>query len=93
MATLHIEHAVTDFASWKDAYDTFADGRKQAGVTSERVRRLADEPNQVMIDLDFDSVSSAKGFYEYLEAEVFPQAPHMTGATRVVILTDHDEPS
>ena len=37
MAILHIEHAVTDFASWKEAYDAFADSRKSAGVKSERV--------------------------------------------------------
>lgn len=92
MATLHIEHAVTDFASWKEAYDAFADGRESAGVSSERVRRPVGQPNQVMIDLDFDSVGPAKGFLEFLETQVWPSASTMSGATRAIILTDFDEP-
>jgi hypothetical protein len=91
MATLHIEHAVTDFASWKEAYDAFADSRKSAGVGSERIRRPVGEPNQVMIDLDFNSVGPAQGFLEFLETQVWPAGAHMSGATRAVILTDHDE--
>ena len=31
--TLHIEHEITDFASWKAAFDRFADRRREAGVT------------------------------------------------------------
>jgi hypothetical protein len=91
VATLHIEHAVTDFASWKEAYDTFADSRKSAGVSAERVRRPVGQPNQVMIDLDFDSVGPAKGFLEFLETQVWPSASTMSGAPRADVLTDFDE--
>ena len=63
---------MTDFASWKEAYDAFADSRKSAGVNSEQVRRLVGQPNQVMIDLDFASVEAAKGFLEFLETQVCP---------------------
>lgn len=32
MATLHIEHPITDFESWTAAFARFADARRQAGV-------------------------------------------------------------
>lgn len=35
MATFPIEHSVTAFVSWKEAYDAFAYCRKSAGVNSD----------------------------------------------------------
>jgi hypothetical protein len=34
LATLHVEHPITDFAAWKAAFDRFADKRADAGVTA-----------------------------------------------------------
>jgi hypothetical protein len=90
MATLHIEHAVTDFASWKQAYDTFSSNRASGGVRSERVRHPAGDPNQVVIDLDFDSVESAQGFLAFLQTQVWPGASVMSGPAQAVILVDPD---
>jgi hypothetical protein len=36
MATLHIEHAITDFAVWRTAFDRFADARDRAGSSGPR---------------------------------------------------------
>ncbi len=30
MATLHIEHPITDFETWNEAFDRFAEARRQA---------------------------------------------------------------
>jgi hypothetical protein len=38
MHTLHIEHAVTDFDTWRAAFDRFAGKRGASGVVGERVR-------------------------------------------------------
>jgi len=91
MATLHIEHAVTDFASWKQAYDSFGEDRKSGGVRSERVRRPVGEANRVVIDLDFDSVQSAKGFLAFLETQVWPGASVMSGPAHAVVLVDQED--
>jgi len=32
MATLHIEHPITDFGTWNAAGERYADARRQAGV-------------------------------------------------------------
>jgi hypothetical protein len=62
MITLHIEHPIRDFESWKAAFDRDPAGRERSGVRHYRVLRPIDDPNYVMIDLDFASASEAEAF-------------------------------
>ena len=62
MATLHIEHQIRDFDTWKEAFDRDPAGRQQSGVRRYRVLRPIDDPNFVVIDLDFDSSREAEAF-------------------------------
>jgi hypothetical protein len=61
MPTLRIEHAVPDFNGWKRAFDSDPADRKGSGVRRYRVLRSVDDPNYVMIDLEFDSLEDAEG--------------------------------
>jgi hypothetical protein len=60
MHILRIEHPVADFDAWKKAFDSDPLGREQSGVRRYRVLRPIDDPNYVMIDLEFDSPSEAE---------------------------------
>ena len=62
MLTVQIEHPIRDFKSWRAAFDSDPVGRNQAGVRRYRVLRPVDEPNRVVIELDFDSASEAEAF-------------------------------
>lgn len=62
MLTVQIEHPIRDFKSWRAAFDSDPVGRKQAGVRRYRILRPVDEPNRVIINLDFDSASEAEAF-------------------------------
>jgi hypothetical protein len=62
MPTLHIEHQIRDFDTWKAAFDSDPAGRQQSGVRRYRVLQSIDDPNYVVIDLDFDSSSEAEAF-------------------------------
>jgi hypothetical protein len=62
MLTVQIEHPMRDFKSWRAAFDSDPVGRKQAGVRRYRILRPVDEPNRVVIELDFDSASEAEAF-------------------------------
>ena len=53
MATLHIEHPVTDFGTWKAAFDRFAQARENSGVCGHRILRPVDDACYVVVDLDF----------------------------------------
>lgn len=60
MPTLHIEHPVPDFDSWKRAFDSDPAGRKRSGVRRYQISRSLDDPNYVMIDLQFDTKEQAE---------------------------------
>lgn len=62
MPTLHIEHEIHNFDAWKAAFDADPAGRQQSGVRRYRVLRPIDDPNYIMIDLDFDSSGDAEAF-------------------------------
>jgi hypothetical protein len=67
MPTLQIEHAISDFDVWKQAFDADPVRREESGVRRYRVFRPLDEPRYVKIDLDFDSVREAENFRAALE--------------------------
>ncbi len=61
MPILRIEHAVPDFSGWKRAFDSDPADRKGSGVRRYQVSRSVEDPNYVMIDLEFDSLGEAEG--------------------------------
>ena len=62
MIILHIEHAIRDFASWKQAFESDPAGRQRSGVRRYQILRPIDDPNYVMIDLEFESTTVAEAF-------------------------------
>jgi hypothetical protein len=68
---LQIEHPVSDFDTWKGAFDSFADFRQQSGVRRYRVLQPTDDPNYVIIELEFDSSSEAEAFLAALRRNVW----------------------
>lgn len=62
MITLHIQHVVSSFEAWKQAFDRDPVGRKAGGVRGHRVQRSVADLNFVMIDLEFDTVEAAEQF-------------------------------
>lgn len=59
--TLRIEHPVPDYDRWKQAFDSDPVGRERMGVRGYRVLRAVDDPNYVMIDLEFENRREADG--------------------------------
>jgi hypothetical protein len=89
MATLHIEHPITDYPTWRAAFDGFADARRAAGVRADRVQHPADDPHHIVVDLDFDSVEQATAFLRFLQAKVWStpaNSPALAGAPQAKIL-------
>jgi hypothetical protein len=60
MIVLQIEHLVPDFAGWKKAFDSDPVDRKQSGVRAYRIFRTTDNPNYVIIELEFDNLPEAE---------------------------------
>ena len=60
MPTLQIEHAITDFATWKAAFDRDPIDRRGLGVRRHRVSRPLDDPSRILVDLEFDTTAEAQ---------------------------------
>lgn len=89
MTTLHIEHAISDYSTWKAAFDRFAAARQSAGVYRHRVQRPINDAKYVVIDLDFDTTDQAQAFLHFLHTSVWTStrnAPALIGTPRTSIL-------
>ena len=60
MIILRIEHKVPNFDGWKKAFESDPINRKKSGVRRYRVFRPTDDPNYVIIDLEFESLVEAE---------------------------------
>lgn len=91
MTTLHIEHAISDFGVWNAAFERFADVRTKFGVRAQRVQHPVDDPNYVVLDLDFDTPDDASRFLGFLQANVWScasNAPALVGTPQTKILQE-----
>jgi hypothetical protein len=90
MTTLRIEHAITDYATWLRAFDSFATARERAGVRQHRILRPVDDERYVSIDLDFDSARAAEEFLQFLRSSVWSdpgRVPALAGTPLTRILS------
>jgi hypothetical protein len=56
------ERLLRAVAAWKQVFDSDPVGGEKVGVRRYQVLRAIDDPNLVMIDLDFDSAAGAEAF-------------------------------
>lgn len=60
MVILRIEHRVPNYEGWKQAFDNDPADRKGSGVRRYQILRGLDDPNEVLIDLEFDTKPEAE---------------------------------
>ncbi|NUO81652.1 hypothetical protein HUU05_16405 [candidate division KSB1 bacterium] len=68
MYVLRIEHPVSSYEGWKQAFDSDPVGRQKSGVRRYRILRPIDDANYVMIDLEFDTASQAEDLLAAMRA-------------------------
>ena len=93
MATLHIEHSITDLDTWLGAFNRFAEARTNAGVRAQRVRQPVDDQCYIVVDLEFDDSEAARSFKEFLEGVVWQTkdlSPGLDGLPTARVLDDVD---
>lgn len=82
MYIVQVEHATIGYDSWKRAFDSDPIGREQGGVRSYRIARPVDDPDYVVVDLEFDHRERAVAFRDALERMwATPQAQQVLGGT------------
>jgi hypothetical protein len=91
MATLHIEHQISDLDTWLQAFNTFAPARERAGVSETRIWQPDNDPHYVVIHLRFPTASAASEFRTFLQERVWstPEAsPALVGAPKALVLNE-----
>jgi hypothetical protein len=93
MVTVRIEHPITSFERWKEAFDRDPVDRRGSGVRRYQILRPVDDPEFIMIDLDFDTRSEAASFVSAMRRVwASPQAaPALGGSPRATIAEAVDE--
>jgi hypothetical protein len=93
MATLHIEHQITDLDTWLGAFRRFAPARREAGVQAEAIHRPLDDERYIYVRLEFADAQRAEAFKDFLEANVWSSAeasPGLAGTPRARVLAAVD---
>jgi hypothetical protein len=95
MITLHIEHPITDYGTWRAAFDAFAQARRGAGVIGERIAQPVDDPCYIVVALDFESTERAAAFRQFLKTQVWSSpiaSPGLNGQPKTSILESAPSP-
>ena len=64
MVTIMLELTVDDLGAWKSRRDALAEVREEYGERDARVYRVADEPNEVVVLMEWESLEAAQAFSE-----------------------------
>jgi hypothetical protein len=81
VTVLQLELQVREYAAWKDAFDSDPADRAGSGVHRHRILRSADDPNLVVVHLEFERAEAAermraalKELWERIGTDMFESA-------------------
>ena len=66
MYILQIEHPVPNYEGWRKAFEDDPIDRKGSGVLHYRISCKPDDPNYVIVDLEFDTLTEAENCHAKL---------------------------
>jgi hypothetical protein len=93
LPTLHIEHPISDLATWLGAFNRFAEARRDAGVTGQRIHQPVDDDRYIVVQLEFASIDAANDFKRFLETVVWQSSelsPGLAGTPSARVLREAD---
>jgi quinol monooxygenase YgiN len=88
MTNVLIKHKVNDFPAWKTAFENFAATRKAGGEQSFRVMQTADDPNDLILLFEWDSVDNARRFLNSNELKETMDKAGVAGLPEVQFLDE-----
>lgn len=62
MTVLAVRHTVADYATWKAGYDKHGATRKEHGAIRDQVLQSEEDPNNLLVLVEFGSMEDAKAF-------------------------------
>ena len=83
MTTMFVRHTVTDYKTWRKAYDDFAPFQRANGVMAHAVYQAADNPNDITVTHDFTTMEAARAFARRGELKKAMKDAGVTGAPTI----------
>ena len=86
MAYLIVRHTVEDYGKWKPVFDQHGSVRKAAGSKGVQLLRSADNPNDVTMLFEWDSLEHARAFTESPDLRAVMQRAGVVGRPDISFL-------
>lgn len=86
-------HKVEDYAKWKTEFDSDIDMRKEAGEKSYQIFHTDDDPNNLAILFEWDSLDNARKFMESNELREKMQKGGVIGEPEIRFLEEVEKGS
>ncbi|MGM4870537.1 antibiotic biosynthesis monooxygenase [Bradyrhizobium sp. 956_D2_N1_5] len=83
MTTMFVRHTVSNYKTWREAYDDFAPVQKAKGVTAEAVYRAVENPNDITVTHEFATIEAAQAFAESAELKNAMQNAGVAGTPTI----------
>lgn len=83
-----VRHKVSDYTRWKEAFDAHLNTRMHAGETGVRLFQSVDDPREVVVMSDWDSLEQARKFINSDDLKQTMQKAGVVGAPDVQYIED-----
>ena len=93
MAYVLVRHKVQDYDSWKPGFDDHGTAREAGGSKGGVVFRNADNTNEVLVLLEWDSVENARSFVQSDDLKEKMQEVGVVDQPDIYFLDEADRPS
>jgi heme-degrading monooxygenase HmoA len=78
MPYILVRHKVEDYAKWRPAYDEHGAARQAGGCKGTHVFRNAEDPNEIVMLLEWDDLENAR---QLIQSEDLREAMQRSGVT------------
>ncbi len=91
MVYLFIRHKVKDYPAWKATFDGFIETRRASGEKSWQIFHPDDDPNNLLLLFEWDSLANARTFMTNPELKEAMGAAGVIEAPEVYFLERYDQ--
>lgn len=86
MGNIAVQLTIGDYAKWRPVFDKYRPVRDKAGVTSERVFRNAEDPNQVLVWWETPDTNKIMQVLQSDEVKGYMKEAGVTGPPKIYIV-------
>ena len=86
-------HTVRDYGQWKAVFDEHSGKRRELGSKGGKIFRNAEKPNEILVLLEWGSLSRAREFMKWGNPEEIRKKAGLVGLSDVYLLDKVDETS